>query len=209
MANGHVPKDIRRKNEAANIGASTTYYGRPFHITAGGSRNIRIEAFVGKVVASTGVTLDLETSSGFGIWESMSKAATSISSTTNKTVSSINTTTGVITATAHGYSVGDAVAVTAAALPGGLSNEEIYYVKSVPSADTLTIGTTPTGGALVPSSAGTTVLLTAVSIEQITLNVEVAGDQADMPLRAAGRIAIATGAGDSVQLLKAVVSQAL
>jgi len=209
MANGYRPTDIRANSRAANIGASTTYYGKAFQITGEGSRNLRIEAFVGKVVAATGVTLDLETSSGEHIWASMSKAATSISSTTNKSVSAINTTTGAITATSHGFSVGDAVAVSATAVPTGLSDEAIYYVKTVADANTLTLAATPDGAIIVPTAAGTSVTITAVSLAKIQLNVEVAGDQADMPLQSIGRIAIATGAGDSVQLLKAKVTQPL
>lgn len=50
--------------------------------------------------------------------------------TVNKTVSSINTTTNVLTSTAHGLSDGDPVKMSAASAPGGTTNGYIYYIRS-------------------------------------------------------------------------------
>ena len=53
---------------------------------------------------------------------------------------------GVITATAHGLTVGRRVGfTTTGALPTGISPLTIYYVASVPTADTLTISATRAG----------------------------------------------------------------
>ena len=52
------------------------------------------------------------------------------------------------TPAAHGYSVGDAVVVTVTARASGLWDEGVYYVKTAPSATTLTLALTPTGPVL-------------------------------------------------------------
>lgn len=59
---------------------------------------------------------------------------------------------GVITATAHGLTVGRRVGfTTSGALPTGITASTIYYVQSVPTADTLTISAT-SGGAVINTS---------------------------------------------------------
>lgn len=59
---------------------------------------------------------------------------------------------GVITCTAHGLTVGRRVGfTTTGSLPTGISPSTIYYVQSVPTADTLTISAT-SGGAAINTS---------------------------------------------------------
>lgn len=59
---------------------------------------------------------------------------------------------GVITCTAHGLTVGRRVGfTTTGSLPTGISPSTIYYVQSVPTADTLTIAAT-SGGAAINTS---------------------------------------------------------
>lgn len=59
---------------------------------------------------------------------------------------------GVITCTAHGLTVGRRVGfTTTGALPTGITASTIYYVQSVPTADTLTLSAT-SGGAVINTS---------------------------------------------------------
>jgi hypothetical protein len=59
---------------------------------------------------------------------------------------------GVITLTAHGYAVNDAVVFsTTGALPTGLTAGTTYYVKTTPTADTFTVAATVGGAAITTS----------------------------------------------------------
>lgn len=59
---------------------------------------------------------------------------------------------GVMTLTAHGYAVGDAVVfTTTGALPTGLVAGTTYYVKTVPTADTFTVAAT-SGGTVIATT---------------------------------------------------------
>lgn len=57
------------------------------------------------------------------------------------------------------------------------------------------------------SQSKSAVSLTATGDKYLTFNVEVAGDQADLPLMPHGRIVVTTGAGDSVSISSIKVMQ--
>ncbi len=66
-----------------------------------------------------------------------------------------NASPGVVTLTAHGLVFGTPVRfATTGALPAGLTAGTTYFVKTVPTADTFTVSTTPEGAAINTSSAG-------------------------------------------------------
>lgn len=66
-------------------------------------------------------------------------------------------TSDVVTATAHGRKVGDQVEFTnsGGALPAGIVTATVYYVLTVPTANTMTIGEVPEGDTLDITDAGT------------------------------------------------------
>jgi len=71
------------------------------------------------------------------------------------TVTISNASPGVITYTAHALPVGSPIFLsTTGALPTGLSAGTTYYVKTVLTADTFTVASTPSGSAINTSSAG-------------------------------------------------------
>lgn len=71
------------------------------------------------------------------------------------TVTISNASPGVITYTAHGLTAGTPFFLaTTGALPTGLSAGTTYYIKTVLTADTFTVASTPTGAAINTSSAG-------------------------------------------------------
>lgn len=71
------------------------------------------------------------------------------------TVTISNASPGVITYTAHGLTAGAPVFLaTTGSLPTGLTVGFTYYVKTVLTADTFTVASTPTGSAINTSSAG-------------------------------------------------------
>lgn len=88
----------------------------------------------------------------------VSGGATSYSVWTPGKVSTVtisNASPGVITYTTHGLTAGAPVFLaTTGALPAGLSAGATYYVKTVLTADTFTVASTPTGTAINTSSAG-------------------------------------------------------
>lgn len=71
------------------------------------------------------------------------------------TVTISNASPGVVTYTEHGLTAGAPLFLaTTGALPTGLSAGTTYYVKTVLTADTFTVASTPTGSAINTSSAG-------------------------------------------------------
>ncbi len=71
---------------------------------------------------------------------------------------------GVFTNVAHGLVIGDSVFVTTTgALPTGMSSDTRYYVKTVPTADTFTLGTTRAVTAATGAIAVTVDVNTSVS----------------------------------------------
>jgi hypothetical protein len=71
------------------------------------------------------------------------------------TVTISNASPGVVTYTAHGLTAGAPLFLaTTGALPLGLSAGTTYFVKTVLTADTFTVASTPTGAAINTSSAG-------------------------------------------------------
>lgn len=71
------------------------------------------------------------------------------------TVTISNASPGVVTYTAHGLTAGAPLFLaTTGALPTGLSAGTTYYVKTVLTADTFTVASTPTGTEINTSSAG-------------------------------------------------------
>lgn len=80
----------------------------------------------------------------------------------------------VTVSAAHGLSVGDAVMFGAITSTTGISANATYYVKTVPSATTLTLSTTPGGSTLALTTDGSA---TAIS-KAATRRFRVEGDQA-------------------------------
>ena len=71
---------------------------------------------------------------------------------------------GVFTKVAHGLEIGDAVFLTTTgALPTGMAANTTYYVMTVPTADTFTLGTTRTISALTNATVVSTAVNTSVS----------------------------------------------
>lgn len=87
----------------------------------------------------------------------------------------------IISAPGHGLSAGAAVRLYTApnaqsAIPAGLSSDTTFFVKTVPSADTITLAATLGGTAITPSSSGgfivttdETAVITTAAILQFTV----------------------------------------
>ena len=61
------------------------------------------------------------------------------------------------TSTAHGLAAGDSIVFSAATIPGGVIEEQTYYILTAPTATTFTIAATVGGTVITPTSSGTTV----------------------------------------------------
>ena len=111
--------------------------------------------------ANTGVT---DRTSGTSLLPFFPKAGgdTTVSITAGATL-------GQFTSTAHGLVVGDAIRFsTTGTLPTGLTAGTIYFVKTVPTANTFTIAATAAGAQLNPTTAGTGVLSTFKQLNPTT-----------------------------------------
>lgn len=99
-----------------------------------------------------------------------------------KTVTSSGST--FTTGSAHGCSVGDIVVFSGLTGGSGLVAGDVYFVLSIPTSTTLTVGTKPGGSAVTPS--------TNVSAGTLTRYAEISGGS---PAYARKNIAYATAAG--------------
>lgn len=164
--------------------------------------NLRVDVLLGKVTAGGTPTLILQDSTGYEFWNTVATSAALTASTDKTLIPDFNT--GTITSAAHGYSNGIAVAINSTgSLPGGIQPGQVYFVVQV-TTNTFKLATaqSPESFPLSFSDNGTGTI-TSSALRQVTfaLNVEVAGDQAVMPLRPNGRLACTTGAADTVQVM--------
>lgn len=203
MPNANVPKE-RIKSPGVVGASSTAVVSEQTRITAGGSKSIRVDVAVGKVVSSTAVSAKLQDKSGFNLWNDV-KSVT-ITASTDVAISSIDAGTDELTSAGHGFTDGQAVAVTATDLPSGLFDSKVYYVRDA-ATNTFKLSESSDGPAVDIVDAGSSVSVTAIRQFSITVQQEVAADQGLTPLRGAGRVQAITGAGDSCQVLSVLFNQ--
>jgi len=88
------------------------------------------------------------------------------------TVTMTNANPGVVTWTAHGMVVGDAVSfTTTGALPTNIVAGTVYWVRTVPTADTFTLATTAALAADIDTTAGAqSGVQTATCVSRITVS---------------------------------------
>jgi len=202
MPNVNVPFG---KGKPQTVGASESeaVVSKDFRITGRGSINMRLDFYVGKVVAATGVSVGMQQSAGYDIWNSTK--TTSVTASTDKAVTGIDTGTDTLTSAGHGLSDGTAVAVSATSLPGGIYDTKVYYIRDS-ATNTFKLAESVGGAAVDISSAGTDVVVAALRQFSLTFQTTVAGDQTYLPLQGKARAVASTGAGDSLQLMEVLVS---
>ena len=199
MSAGHQVK--RYIARAVNIPASqTAAKAADFTINDDMRTNLKVDILVGKVAGTPSVLL--QDSTGFGNWNTLKSVA--LTASTDQTVSSVNATTGVLTVAAHGYTQGQLITLNSSGtVPGGLLPGDRYFVAN-PTTNTFQLylleGNSVAQSSFTDAGSGT-ITVTAVQWATVALNVEVAGDQAVMPLRPMGRVAVTTGAGQTVQVV--------
>ena len=205
MANANIPSD--KLSAPATVGASaSSQVGKNFMVTGVGAHDaFRLDFFVGKVVAASGVSAKMQHSTALNIWEDTKSVSLTASTDTTATASA---STDELTATAHGLADNDPFVISSSGvLPGGLAADTLYYAKRV-SANVIQARSEADGPALDITDAGSgTHKVTAVRQFSLKFLAQVAGDQTYMPLRSLGRAICTTGAGDSAQFLKLKVSQ--
>jgi hypothetical protein len=117
--------------------------------------NALTQLILSKGIDLTNLRLELLNNTATFVGTHTSKNQVDNGSTATVTIS--NATPGVITDTAHGFSVGQAVAfTTTGTLPTGLSPSVFYYVLAAGlTANAYSVSATPGGSAIATSSAGT------------------------------------------------------
>lgn len=199
-----IQQNSNRRGKAQILPASSTVLvtNNGMKITDRGALDCRVSFIVGSVKAAA--TGTLEHSPGYQLWETASTVA--IGTSTDVSISAVNSSTGEITATAHGIAEdGTPVAVSGAAVPTGLRDTGIYYADVV-DANTLKLyefSPGSAGGQLQkPEDAGTTAVVTPVASHDILVRQ----GANPSPLFGLARASITTG-GDTCQLLDVVISQ--
>ena len=177
-------------------------------VTGDGLSLMRIDVYTGFVTAATGVSVKVQSSTGYNIWDDTKSA--SILASSNKTFTA-NPANNQLTSTAHGLSSGDVVVLSSTgSLPTGLQENTKYFVEVI-DANTLELYDTANRNSNTLaqfSDAGSgTHSLAKVSKVSITFNPNVAGDQAYLPLGNVIRVVASTGAGDSLQVVDIVQVQ--
>lgn len=111
--------------------------------------------------------------------------------------------TELITWTAHGLEVGDAVVFTALTGGTGLDVDRVYYVKTAPDANTLTVAETP-GGATAAFSdditAGTAQLAVDLDEHLVAATLDRPSEAVDVRTFGAPRASDAGGGIDTITL---------
>jgi len=208
MSGGYTPRSVIRglRPQVVGANAAAQVLTRAFQITPSGSLNIRIDTWSGLTVAAAGLSLDLQTSAGNGEWTTMAKAAVAVGAAAGVAVVPV-VATDYWTDTGHGFVGGERVQITAAALPAGVGTAEVYFVKYI-NANNFQLSLNQDYMPIIDvTTTGTTVKYTRLALDTLTFNIEVSGDQADLPLRPIGRLVIDTGAGDSTTIMDVVVCQ--
>lgn len=201
-------KDVAPNPTTVGASATTQVVTSPFAIAAAGANRLRLDFFVGKVAAATGVTCGMQQSAGHNVWSTTK--TTSITASTEKTYTAA--TTDICTSTTHGFSTGDAVVATSTGtFPTGIEPNTIYYVVNI-DADTFylskRLSTLVQDRVDVTATGSATNSLTLVRRFSISFNSEVAGDQTYLPLGPTARGYITSGASDSCQVLAVRAVQA-
>jgi len=197
MASGHQTRSALVQNAALVPASQTLATVANLGISHENSRNIRIDYYLGKVVGTP--SLLLQDTNGLGFWNT---AKTSVLSASTQITVTPAFASGIFTATAHGLQNGQLVGLNSSGLvPGNLSSFTKYFVTNA-ATDTFQLATSIGGIPVSFADNGTgTVTVTAASLVSISLNIEITGDQAVLPLRPTARVAATTGSGQTVQLL--------
>lgn len=174
-----------------------------FGINNEGQLNLKVDIYVGKVAAGGTPTLKLQDQSGWEFWNDV-KSSSALTASTDKTLTP-DYTTGFFTSASHGYNNGDMVALSSTGrLPGGLDQGTGRFWVCNKTTNTFQLTRSLQNGSLPVSftdNGSGTLTSSAVRVITIALNVEVAGDQAVMPLRPQGRVVGVTGASDAIQVV--------
>ena len=197
MASGHQTRSALVQNASLVPASQTLVPVANLGISHENSRNIRVDYYLGKVSGTP--SLLLQDTNGLGFWNTVKTS--SLSASTQITVTPAFSS-GIFTATAHGLLNGQLVGLNSSGLvPGNLSSATRYFVANA-AADTFQLATSIGGIPVSFADNGTgTVTVTAASLVSISLNIEVTGDQAVLPLRPTARVAATTSSGQTVQLL--------
>lgn len=159
--------------------------------------NVVMDVYLGQVASTP--SLRLQDSLGYGVWNDAK--TTALSASTDKTVTVSGSTW---TAASHGYTAGQMVVINSTGqIPGGYYPGTRAFVQA-PTTNTFTLSAIndPKASPIVTTDSGTgTLTVTAMTVVTLRLNVNVAGDQAVMPLRPLGRIAIVASGGQTAQVL--------
>lgn len=193
------------------VPASTTQVvsDKAMKLTGAGARSLKLTFVTGKVGAAATGRLE-HSPIGNGLWSVVKSVA--IGASTDVTVTAVNTSTGELTATGHGYAEGDLVSISSSGeVPAGLSANFLYHVNVV-DANTVKLfsfGAAGEGGTLAtPSSAGSgTIELSSVVAHTVSVDSALLADQSLVPLFAAARASVVTGAG-ICNVLRVVLTQA-
>jgi len=208
VPNANNPNSIALSPTGTVLAASQTDAAiskEGFRITAGGALNMRLDVVVGKVTVAAAVSAKLQHSSGYNIWSDAKTV--SITASTDKTVSAVDTSANTLTATGHGFTTNQAIVFTSSTTtPAPLEAGRIYYAYVV-DANTLKIRQYVGDESFIDiTSAGSgTITVCAARVFSVTFQTTVAGDQTYLPLKGAGRIVATTGAGDSLQVSDVLV----
>jgi hypothetical protein len=183
---------------------------RQFGVTAGGSRCLRVDTYVGKVVAATGNTAKCQHSSGNGVWTD-GKTVAITASTEKSFTTDFETEPTYLEATSHGLTDGQPFTVSGDTdsdiLPAGLLPNTVYYARVVDT-DNVEALVVPNGSPVILTDDGDTDFsLRAVRKFSVTYQWMVAGDQTHTPLPPSARVVLTTGSGDEVEIVDVIVSQ--
>lgn len=197
MSSGHQTRSALAQNAALVPSSQTLLPVASLGISHENSRNIRIDYYLGKVAGTP--ALLLQDTNGLGFWNTAKSV--SLTASTQITVTPAFGT-GVFAATAHGLLNGQLVGLNSSGTVPGNLNAAIKYFVTNAVADSFQLATSIGGLPVSFTDNGTgTVTVTAASLVSISLNIEVSGDQAVLPLRPTARIAATTNGGQSIQLL--------
>lgn len=205
MSAGYNARSVLKRGIAVPASQATAAIAT-VALNNGGELNIKVDCFIGQV-ASTPV-LKLQDSMGYDIWTTV-KTGSALSASTDITVTP-DFTTGIFTATSHGLSNGNWVALNSTGKnPGGLDAQEKLFVQNA-TTNTFQLARAQPVGSLPASfsdNGSGTITVTLVTVSTLALNVNVAGDQAVMPLRPTGRVIATTTGGQTVQVLDVRAAQ--
>lgn len=162
--------------------------------------NFRLDVYLGQVAGTP--VLKLQDTNGHEIWTTQ-KTSSALSASTDVTVTP-DFTTGIFTATAHGFAESALVVLNSSGtVPGGLRVGAKYYVRLIDAnsfylSTHQVVGNLPVG---YNDNGSGTITATLVTLTSMTLNVQVAGDQASLPLRPNARLVATTTGGQTVQVV--------